>query len=94
MNVHIHLESRGVNAGSDETAVADAYAAVGVEVQAGAGGIEIEMGNALRRKRIAEDGIEQVQIELAQHPGLPAGVGKVFESACDFNGMPLCRAGF
>ncbi len=92
MNVRIQSKAGGDDACPDVRAVIDMHAAIDAEAACFAGAGEIQMGKALRRKRIAGDGINQAQVQFAHGLGLPAGMGKVIQRAGNFQGPVLDAA--
>ena len=87
MDMRIQPHARCVNARLNVGAAIDMNGAIGAEFSRMARAIEVKMGNAFGRKGIAEDGVQDLHVQIAHGLGLPAGMGKVFECAGDFHGV-------
>src|ERR1035437_1912948 len=86
MEARIESKARGDNARSDVRAVLDVEAAIGAKAPCHSGPGEVEMSKTPRRKRIAGDGVDQPQVQLAGRLGLPAWMSIVFQDAGNFQG--------
>src|ERR1039458_1275523 len=89
MDTRIESKARGDDACPDVRAVLDVEAAIGAKAPCLSGPDEVEMSKAPRRKRIADNRVDQPQVQLAGRLGLPAGMGKVFKDAGNFQSPVL-----
>src|ERR1017187_4815250 len=79
VNMRIHPDAGGVDAGSNVCAILHMNAAIGAKLLTLPSAIQIDMGNTGRSQREAEDGIKQAHIHIAHSLRLPMRMVKVFK---------------
>src|SRR5579863_3046496 len=80
----IEIEAAGGHAGAEVGAILDMHRAIDAKLAALAGRGEIEVREALGRKRIASGGLQVAHVEDAFRVPLPARAGEVFGCGGDW----------
>ena len=83
MDMRIQPDAGRDHTGSDVRAVFNVNAAIGAKFRGISGAVEVQMGDAFRRKGITEDRVKQLHVQFATDACPPAGMGIVFERAGD-----------
>src|SRR5208282_2219585 len=94
MDMRVRANAGCIGAGSDVCAVIDMNTPIGAKFSCLTRAIQVKTRDAFGRKRIAEDGVEDLHIQLAGRLGPPAWMSKVFERAGEFHGVVLGRKTF
>ena len=79
MNTRIHSNACRNNPGSNVRPAVHMNAAVGAKLPGLARAVEIQRGYSFWRKRIAEDRVQHLHVQIARYPGLPVWMRKVLK---------------
>ena len=93
MNARIQVDAAGLHAGVDVCGSICVHRAVNSELARSALPSQVDAGNAFGHKRVADDGIEQTQIEFTLRTRLPSWLAEVVECARNKQDVVRCAPG-